>query len=86
MIRLVSIGTPSQEFSLVFDTGSSDLWVFSSKTPVSKKSFIRYFHANQSQSYHKLNASWSIRYGKGQVAGVAATDNVHIGNLTAKSK
>ncbi|KAF8990499.1 aspartic peptidase domain-containing protein [Cyathus striatus] len=82
----VSIGTPSQNFNVILDTGSSDLWVAdttcnycSTNTPL--------FDSSKSSTFKKQttganSAETQIQYGIGQVSGVIASDTVSMGGFT----
>ncbi|CAK9022821.1 unnamed protein product [Durusdinium trenchii] len=61
----VDIGEPAQEVTLVFDTGSSDLWV-------SDKAFTE----QQSYTWQPTDYNVAIMYGSGSVAGYYGTDKV----------
>jgi hypothetical protein len=82
----ITVGTPGQEFRVVFDTGSADLWVFSSKSTLPHQSYLRYFNGNASSTYSAGTTPWSIQYGKGDCSGYLASDNVNVGGLTVTSK
>lgn len=79
----VSIG--GQTVTLDFDTGSSDLWVFSSA--LSKQTIGQHtaFDPAQSKSFQVMQgATWSISYGDGSgAAGTVGMDVVNIGGATA---
>ncbi|KIW71976.1 hypothetical protein PV04_00201 [Phialophora macrospora] len=78
----VTIG--GQTLNLDFDTGSSDLWVFSSELSSSAQSGHSIYNPSKSSTSKKLNgASWSISYGDGSSAsGDVYTDTVDIGGTT----
>ncbi|CAH9082277.1 unnamed protein product [Cuscuta europaea] len=83
----IGIGTPPQKFTVIFDTGSSNLWVPSSKCYFSLSC---YFHSKykstQSSTYKKNGTSAAIQYGSGAISGFFSKDNVQVGDLVVKNQ
>eukprot|EP00607_Mallomonas_marina_P007470 CAMPEP_0182416780 /NCGR_PEP_ID=MMETSP1167-20130531/1133_1 /TAXON_ID=2988 /ORGANISM="Mallomonas Sp, Strain CCMP3275" /LENGTH=538 /DNA_ID=CAMNT_0024589841 /DNA_START=118 /DNA_END=1734 /DNA_ORIENTATION=+ len=82
-IGKLSIGTPPQELSVIFDTGSSDIWVPSKRCEICAKH--KRFDDASSSTFRKPVGEWGdvrgfhISYGSGAVSGTVAEDVVHIG-------
>ncbi|XP_052188367.1 aspartic proteinase-like isoform X2 [Diospyros lotus] len=83
----ISIGSPAQQFAVVFDTTSSNLWVPSSKCHFSVPCFVHSrYRAWLSRTYTKIGISCKIRYGSGLVRGFFSQDNVGVGNVVVKDQ
>ncbi|ETE71687.1 Cathepsin E [Ophiophagus hannah] len=78
----ISIGNPPQNFTVLFDTGSSNLWVPSiycvSKACVEHSRF----HPSQSSTYTEVGTPFSIHYGTGSLTGIIGMDQVTVEGLT----
>ncbi|CAD6231776.1 unnamed protein product [Miscanthus lutarioriparius] len=83
----IGIGTPSQNFTVIFDTGSSNLWVPSSKCYFSIACYLHHrYKSTKSKTYKKNGESCTITYGSGQIAGFFSEDNVLVGNLVVQNQ
>ncbi|KAM9468188.1 nothepsin isoform 2-T2 [Clarias gariepinus] len=77
----ISLGTPEQNFTVVFDTGSADLWVPSSYCVSHACATHHKFKAVDSSTYVHDGRIFGIRYGSGHLMGVMATDRLRVGSM-----
>jgi cathepsin D len=81
----VSIGTPPQNFQVVYDTGSSNLWV-PGPNAVKWVPGKHHFHSEKSSTYIANGTNFSIMYGSGAVQGITDDDDVSVAGVTVKKQ
>ncbi|KAJ8370252.1 hypothetical protein SKAU_G00102800 [Synaphobranchus kaupii] len=83
---VISIGTPPQSFTVVFDTGSSNLWVPSiyCNSPACQNHAT--FNPKQSSTYKYTSRTLSIPYETGSMTGWLGYDTVGVAGIYVSSQ
>ena len=82
----IEIGTPAQKFTVIYDTGSSNLWVPSSQCDASKYPSCgnhTLYSEKESSTYVSNGEKFTLPYGSGVCSGFLSQDDVSLGGIKA---
>ncbi|PPD88932.1 hypothetical protein GOBAR_DD14144 [Gossypium barbadense] len=83
----IGIGSPPQNFTVIFDTGSSNLWIPSSHCHFSVACFFHSrYNSSNSSTYTEIGKPCKINYGSGMILGFFSEDNIKVGDLVVKNQ
>ncbi|KAM9764294.1 pregnancy-associated glycoprotein 2-like [Dama dama] len=82
-VGTITIGTPPQEFRVLFDTGSADLWVPSITCGSPACKTHNTFNPQNSSSFREAGQTVTIFYGPQLIHGLVGSDTVRIGNFVS---
>jgi len=82
----IGLGTPEQTFTVVFDTGSSNLWVPSTHCRSIACFLHKKYDSTLSDTYVKNGTDFSIQYGSGALEGFISHDTLTLGDLVIENQ
>lgn len=82
----ISLGNPAQNFNVIFDTGSADLWVAGADCPVNSCGRHAKYDSSKSSTYVQNGTSFDIMYGSGPVSGFQSVDQLNMGGLVVSNQ
>ncbi|KAI5243560.1 Gastricsin [Manis pentadactyla] len=82
----ISIGTPPQNFLVLFDTGSSNLWVPSTYCQSQACSNHNRFNPSQSSTFRNNGQTYTLYYGSGSLTVFLGYDTVTVQNIVIQNQ
>ena len=78
----INIGNPPQEIDVIFDTGSSNFWITSSRCTDPGCLVHKAYDATKSSTHEKVGTRVEVEFGSGVIEGVFCKDTVKFGHLS----
>ena len=85
-VGIIEIGNPRQKFKVIFDTGSSNLWIMGSECTSSACKLHQQFKPHMSSSFRKQNVEMTVQFGSGRIKGYLGHDTFHLGPIHVKQQ
>lgn len=84
----ITIGTPPQSFSVLFDSGSSNLWIPSSNCNKSDEACLVHaeYNSSASSTYVANGEPFEIMYGSGDLTGYVSQDVMTVSGITINNQ
>ncbi|XP_029378590.1 gastricsin [Echeneis naucrates] len=82
----ITVGTPPQSFQVLFDTGSSNLWVDSIYCNTEACNTHKKFNPQQSSTFRGTGQTFYLPYGAGSLNGVFGYDTVAVGGFVINNQ
>ena len=78
----IQVGTPPQTFTVVYDTGSSNLWIPAANCSSSNCLLKHRFDEKASSTYMPNGTAFQIDYASGPVSGYLSQDTANLGGIS----
>ena len=85
-IGKIGVGTPPQFINVIFDTGSTNLWVTSAKCLSKYCLNHESYNDSLSSTHQSLDIDLEVEFGTGIVKGVMSQDIISIGNIQIQNQ
>jgi len=85
-VGTIQVGTPGQEFDVIFDTGSSNLWINSVDCQSEACLMHNRFDHARSNTFHSVGMDMSVRFGTGSIDGFLGQDTFTFGPIKVKKQ
>ncbi|NXI46476.1 PEPC protein, partial [Galbula dea] len=82
----ITIGTPPQKFLVLFDTGSSNLWVPSTYCQTPACFNHAKFNPSESSTFISSGQSYTLSYGSGSLTVALGCDTLRIQSITVTNQ
>ena len=85
-VGTIEVGTPGQSFHVIFDTGSSNLFITSAECQSSSCQMHRRYDHSRSSTFQPLGEEMSVTFGTGSVEGMLGQDTFAFGPVRVKGQ